>query len=268
MSKRLKTAREMDYCDCSNCSTCKRSPSKREEKIILEENQRESDHCVDDLFKDGGEYTNFWNNVDLYMEKIMRGSGIDVPLVGCSTYFLNKSTTKWVSVGLSPGNDFDVRIKIAGAKKQCITLSAYEWKRFIEEKNVLQRYVTKEVNLFPPLRMANLRISCECYDGVTKVLKIEKDSDILYLSYEGLKELWRLAGLVNVRTEYLTSLQYEKHYKEILIYLSTREGDLFQEVEQMMNGVVSEYGAITMELLTIGLEKIVADVQLMKKANA
>ncbi|KAK9737885.1 hypothetical protein QE152_g10370 [Popillia japonica] len=191
--------------------------------------------------------SDFWNKVQLCADKFMKGQLWDVPLLGERTFFLNKSRSKWISAGLS--TDFEPVIKIAGIKKQCVAFYEEEWERFLSEI----------------CNIDDLRLTSECFDGITRILKIDKAGKCVHLSYEGLQELWRLKGVILTRLAFLKSLQFPEFYKNMIEYLSETDGDLNNEVEKMLNGVVSDCARLASELSLFSFQKMHKDIANIRK---
>ncbi|KAK9674695.1 hypothetical protein QE152_g40928 [Popillia japonica] len=72
--------------------------------------------------------------------QLVRQQFWNVQLLGEKLYFLNKSHSKWICVGLLPDLDFEPTIKIVGVKKQCIAFNEAEWERFRGEGTVFLSY--------------------------------------------------------------------------------------------------------------------------------
>lgn len=262
-SKRMRNEQPYDAGDCCrrNCDVGQHNITKDKElslsKMICEEFSQpffiESEETVD--FVDKQKKIGI-NEAD---ETIL-----DVPLLSQSTYFLNKSNSKWVCTGLDVDLFFEPTVKIIGMKKQSISMNEEEWRRFTLWKCKIMKYFTDEANEFPILHNLNIRMTFGCFDGVNKILKLEKNGGCLYIAYEGLLELWRLQELIDSRLDNLKSIEYGKYYKELIDALIAGEGDLKENVEKVMNGTVSERVCITKELLVYGLRKMYRDVQLLK----
>ncbi|KAK9681212.1 hypothetical protein QE152_g38484 [Popillia japonica] len=208
-----------------------------------------------------GERTFFLNKTD----KFMKGQLWDVPLLGERTFFLNKSRSKWICAGLSTDFNFEPVIKIAGIKKQCVAFNEEEWERFLSESMNLNKYFEYCRGIFPVCNIDDLRLTSECFDGITRILKIDKAGECVYLSYEGLQELWRLKGVILTRLALLKSLKFPEFYKNMIEYLSETDGDLNNEVEKMLNGVVSECACLASELSVFSFQKMHKDIANIRK---
>lgn len=223
------------------------------------------DPCVEKFFSEVSQMDNFWKEVDKQTEKLVCEPSWNLSLVGESTYFLNKSHSKWVCVGLLPDNFFKPIVKIVGVRKQCIVFNPEEWEEFMMQSAKLKKYFDYGGGKFPRMSIWNLQVSSESFDGVNRVLKMDKDGDLLYLSYEGLSELWRMRKLLESRLESLRHLKYDEFYKDVIQYLAVNGKDLNMEIEKVLQGSPLECVCITKEMLVYHLRKVYEDVDLLRK---
>lgn len=239
--------------------------SNNDDSFYAQTENKVIDPVMEKFFSEVGQSKEFWKHIDKCSEKLIREPSWNLPLVGERTYFLNKSHSKWVCVGLLPDNFFEPMVKIVGVKKQCVTFNEEEWKEFMKQSVNLKKYFDYCSGNFPTVDISNFKLSCECFDGVNKILKIENDGDMLYLSYEGLTELWRMRKVVESRFVLLRNLKYYDFYKNILDYLVVSGEDLNLEVEKILEGSMSECVCITKEMFLYHLVKIYTDVDLLRK---
>lgn len=208
-------------------------------------------------------------------QKDVCGTGaklVDSPLVGSTTYFLNKSCSKWVCVGLSPNCLFETVVEVVGMKKQKLTFVEEEWILFISGTRQFEKYVGDNV-LIPSFTLHGVRISSECVEGMTNILKMQKEGDVLYLSYAGMEELWNLEELIRARLKYLASLNYRKYFREIAEYIGKKEErlnvtEINMELDILLNGQVSEHACILKEVMLYNPEVLMSYAELLKNIRA
>ncbi|KAK9711736.1 hypothetical protein QE152_g25299 [Popillia japonica] len=145
-----------------------------DKSIICNEIEEESqvDPYLQAFFEDT-EDTEFWGKVQSCADKLVRQQFWNVQLLGEKLYFLNKSHSKWICVGLLPDLDFEPTIKIVGVKKQCIAFNEAEWERFMLESENLRKFLEYCRGVFPAYCIDDddVKLSSECFDGVTRILK-------------------------------------------------------------------------------------------------
>lgn len=236
---------------------------------------------VEDFFNGTQEFfsgtQDFWDKVDMYahkfakemstgdkfVEKYVREPIWELPLVGERVFFLNKSHSKWISVGLSPMHDFECMFKIVGIKKQCVSFNIKEWRWLMAETMKLKEYLEYGNGMFPCVYGMKIRLTPETIEGNGKIMRIEKGGDYVYLSYEGLLEMWRLMQILECRWAVLNDLKINIFYRDMVRCVAQSGGEVELEVEKMYNGVVSECACIMKELIAYWLQKIKNDVQSM-----
>ncbi|KAK9731663.1 hypothetical protein QE152_g13507 [Popillia japonica] len=143
-----------------------------------------------------------------------------------------------------------------------ISMDGYRMERCDTENN---RTGGVLIGVFPVCNIDNLRLTSECFDWITHILKIDKAGECVYLSYEGLQEFWRLKGVISTRLALLKSLKFPEFYKNMKEYLSETDGDLNNEVEKKLNGVVSECACLASELSVFSLKKMHKDIANIRK---
>lgn len=237
------------------------------------------DPKVEEFFTEMGKSNNFWGSLDegpesfgleplsgeKYIEKYSREPIWELPLVGEKIFFLNKSHSKWICIGLLPFRDFEPTLKIVGVKKQCVCFNSKEWDWLMAETIHLRKYFDYHNGVFPSVKGMNMRLSPESFDGVSRILKIEKGGEYVYLSYEGLLELWRLKETVECRLAVLKDMEYNRFYNDMVQCVAANGGEIDLEIEKMYNGVVSESVCIMKELTMYWPQKIKNDVNDLRK---
>lgn len=186
------------------------------------------------------------------------------PLYSEKIYFINKSHTKWVAVGLCSEMFFEPVVRIMG-KGQCITLKEVDWKNILSYKST----ITSSFGSRAPsqLVLCGINIACEWIENARKILKLERNAESVYLAYDSLHELWKVGDVINTRFEILKNLEYKTYYDEVIKTVSAMAGDMKQNVVAVMNGTCCEQTCITKELLLYGVDKILWDIDLHNLFN-
>ncbi|XP_071054857.1 uncharacterized protein [Onthophagus taurus] len=187
--------------------------------------------------------------------------GNQAPLFSESTYYLNKSRTKWISVGMSANLHFDPVIRLMG-KGQCITFTEDEWKNVINSRQLIMNSFVGDLSTPPHFVVSGVTCSSQWIENVRKVLKMERGSEIFYLAYDSLHELWKLSDLVSSRVEVLNCMEYKNYYDSVIDVVSTMQGDIKSNILVASNGVPSEHLCVTKELLVYGMDKVLLDLDL------
>lgn len=183
------------------------------------------------------------------------------------TYFLNKSKSKWISVGLDSYANFEPVIRLMGGRGQCITLDSTMWGEFKASKDAINKAInSKTADNF--MNINKLSISFIWVDNYRKVLKGSVGSDSIYLSYESLRELWKVSDVVTFRLGLLESYHFADFYYTCLDLAATFEGDLRQRLETVFNGSCTEYIAIFKELLVNGIDRVMFDFDIHQSVKA
>ena len=128
------------------------------------------------------------------------------------SYPLNRSATKYISVGLSPALNFASIVKIWGSGC-CVFFTRQEWYEFTTlDHFTLSNGISKS--------SGDHQIRKTEYKDV-KVLEIKCRDFKIMLSDISFKNLLSLTALIDSRLEMLNSLKFHEHYVNILKNLVT-----------------------------------------------
>lgn len=259
-----KRLREDDLTEVDSYSECFQRFNEVSSGIEDNERRENPECCFKLLLKDRH---NGCTGLDLTKGRVMDKAFVfETPLLSQSIYFLNKSYSKWVCVGLCGELFFEPLVRIVGVKKQCVSLTVEEWEDFLKCKEELKKYFKEKNNVYPVIQSRSVAMSFDCFDGINKILKLEKNGQFLYISYDGMEELWKLEALIKCRINNLRELNYGKFYKELIDKLMIAKGDLENEVEKLLQGAIVENVCITWELIFYDLKKIISDIRLCRVA--
>lgn len=157
----------------------------------------------------------------------------DEKLLTDKVYFLNKSRTKYLVVGLSVNLQFQPVIKICSMKsKRNVLFTKQEWVSFWTKEGIFANYLTFQ-NTFPEAMWENGKsYSFEKIDqGV--VLKIADVScaDEVYIGKESFWTLQEVRPLVNIVLDEFESFNFQKAFEDIF---SKCEGTISNNVGKVL----------------------------------
>lgn len=144
-------------------------------------------------------------------------------------YFLNKSRTKYLVVGISPSVLRPV-IKLCSMKSRAsIQFSEDEWATFWSNEGIFANYLTYQ-NVFKNLREKEKCYSAEKINDREVVLKIVDVSCAgeVYIGKESFWDLQHVRYSVNLLLEEFKALNIAKHIEEFM-QLSNNESDCVAE---------------------------------------
>lgn len=184
-----------------------------------------------------------------------------------NTYFLTKSKSKWISTGLQSNFTFVPVIKLGGHRGQRITFTEEMWQDFLNQKcNIMCSFAQKSQS--PEISCSGIKISVEWIENNSKkIIKIQHATDVFYISYEALHEMWKLADVILSRIELLKLLDYNKYYGEILQCAGMLQGNVRERIEYALNSTISEQASITKELMMYEMDRIFCDLDFQTMFN-
>lgn len=189
------------------------------------------------------------------------------PLLSPVTYFLNKSKTKWVLVGLDSDSNFDPVVRIMGTRYQNVTLDEETWNEFKGAKDSINKTLNAQYYLDRRVTLKKVRVSFDRTENNRRILKASVGTDSVYLSYESLRELWKLDDVITSRLELLKSYDFAQFYYNSLNLATTFVGDLKQRLDVVFNQNVNECVMMFKELMLNRVDQVLYDFDLLQAFN-
>ncbi|KAF5289830.1 hypothetical protein FQA39_LY19431 [Lamprigera yunnana] len=120
-------------------------------------------------------------------------------LLNQTIYYLNKSKSKWISVGLYYPFEFASVVKIFGRSKQYVIFKEEEWIQFHEQRENINKYFQTFDTMWKPRQIGSKTLTFEMIVE-KKILKIEDMSgNEVYLGWESVSEVWSLESVLRYR---------------------------------------------------------------------
>ncbi|KAF5286506.1 hypothetical protein FQA39_LY16282 [Lamprigera yunnana] len=113
-------------------------------------------------------------------------------LLNQTIYYLNKSKSKWINVGLYYPFEFASVVKIFGKSKQYVIFKEEEWIQFHEQREKINKYFQTFDTMWKPRQIGSKTLTFEMIKE-KKILKIEDMSgNEVYLEIQFIKKMWML----------------------------------------------------------------------------
>lgn len=172
-------------------------------------------------------------------------------VVNEKTYHLNKSKSKFVTVGLAYDFGFQPCITFSGNKSKTLLLSEYEWKELLQYQGLLTNYFyTQEVTA--PLTTSALTISFENYNDVKYIKLEDRHNSYVCFGIESVCQLWMLLPLIEYRLDMLRKQDFQNYFNCKLNIAVNKNGDIYQQIINVISAASnpdSENVSTMMELL-------------------
>lgn len=166
-------------------------------------------------------------------------------------FHLNKSKSKYVSVGLSYDLGFQPCITFSGNKTRPVVLTEFEWRDFLQYQGLLTNYFYCRES-FTPLTTPAFTISFESYNDV-KYIKLEnKQGDYICFGTESIAQLWLLIPLIDYRLNTLKRQDFQNYFNTKLAAAQNKNGDVCEQILNVvapLNNPDSENVSTMMELV-------------------
>lgn len=157
-------------------------------------------------------------------------------LVNKYVYYLNKSKSKFVLIGLSPSyqhRDLIPKVIIGGVKGQWVDFELQEWFEFLDCRKEFDGYMSQAVANHTLKRINNYSLM---FTEINKlnVLKIFKDETMVYLAQDTLQTLWDYSTIITQRMKTFVHQHFNEYYRDLLIRANDMQGDVLRNVEILM----------------------------------
>lgn len=155
-------------------------------------------------------------------------------LLNSKIFFLNKSSSKFVIVGIS-NQDFSPKIIIGGKNGFSITLSEESWNSFCNHRGVIENYFCfpQQINE-PMLNIDNFKLYFEKVNSLPVIKIKEEYSRYVYLGYESIETLWRLKEVVDYRISIIKKQEFSLYFKVFQTSISIQEGDPIDNIYRIL----------------------------------
>lgn len=155
-------------------------------------------------------------------------------VVNEKTYPLNKSKSKFVTVGLAYDFGFQPSITFSGNKTKTLQMNEYEWKELLQYQGVLTNYFyTRDVT--PPITTSSLNISFENYNDVKYIKLEDRQNSSVCLGIESICQLWMLLPLIEYRLEMLRKQDFQNYFNCKLNIAANKNGDVCQQIMNVIS---------------------------------
>ncbi|KAF5282283.1 hypothetical protein FQA39_LY17645 [Lamprigera yunnana] len=134
-------------------------------------------------------------------------------LLNQTTYYLNKSKSKCISVRLYYPFEFASVVEMFGRSKQYVIFKEEEWIQFYEQRENINKYFQTFDRMWKPRQIGSKTLTFEMIKK-NKILRIEDMcGNEVYLGSESVSEVWSLELVLSYKLNY--SSEFEADYEAI-----------------------------------------------------
>lgn len=193
----------------------------------------------------------------------------NLPLIGETTYSLNRSRTKFVCVGLGPDGLLLPVVKISGTlNNQCVVFDKKEWNDLLEnEANIMNYFQNNYQDVqWAPVKIGEKTLSFLAIGG-RKVIKLETGVSEVWLGWESVMQLWNMVEIINYQLEILAHAAFAEFYKNIIDAVAEMIGDVKVNIMNIiapLKDTKAENVLYMMEMVQLVPNKIIVDIEIAK----
>ncbi|KAF5275486.1 hypothetical protein FQA39_LY18641 [Lamprigera yunnana] len=185
-------------------------------------------------------------------------------LLNQTIYYLNKSKSKWISVGLYYPFEFASVVKIFGRSKQYVIFKEEEWIQFHEQRENINKYFD---TMWKPRQIGSKTLTFEMIEE-KKILKIEDMcGNEVYLGWKSVSEVWSLESVLRYRLSYSSGSNFKYFYEDVIRAVAEMSGDVKINIYNIINRLSEKSDDVCcmLEVLLFMPEKALFDVQLERR---
>lgn len=186
-------------------------------------------------------------------------------LLNQTTYQLNKSKTKFVSVGMVCGSNFSPAIVLYGCKNDFTIFDESEWIAILENQGVITNYFISKHEIFQPLTLKTKTIFFQTIGGKKVVSIRDQRGSEIFFGLETVAELWELLSMIAFKIEILKSQEFYQFYTSIVRGLVNLPGDIRTNIEHVIEPLKqakSQNALCMLELLKYAEDIIRGDIEI------
>ncbi|KAF5274879.1 hypothetical protein FQA39_LY07061 [Lamprigera yunnana] len=188
-------------------------------------------------------------------------------LLNQTIYYLNKSKSKWISVGLYYPFEFASVVKIFGRSKQYVIFKEEEWIQFHEQRENINKHFQTFDTMWKPRQIGSKTLTFEMIKE-KKILKIEDMSgNEVYLGWESVSEVWSLESVLRYRLSYSSDSNLKYFYEDVRRAVAEMSGDVKINIYNSINRLSEKSDDVCcmLEVLLFMPEKALFDDQLERR---
>lgn len=190
---------------------------------------------------------------------------MDGTLLNARSYALNKSGSKFVTIGLSPPNNLIPIIKIHGVNYNWgVPLDEWDWISLIKYKNLILDFFDTVAENRQPINEKTWTIEFLKFNN-NKIIKIHRGNKKLEvcLGIESIRGLYAILPLIKYKMNMLNQQNFGKFYYNIVSGNCMKIGDPFNNINQCMVQNNSEEVNVhtMMEMMQFYPDQIISDIE-------
>ena len=156
-------------------------------------------------------------------------------LLNSKIYYLNKSSSKYICVGISLSN-FTTKISISGQNGFHINLTEEEWYGVEKNEGIIANYFYSAQADTQPLKIGNLTV---CFEKLNQnpIIKFFKQESYVVLGKESVDKLMDIKEIVDYRIQMVKKQEFQTYFNMFQHQGNNpvRDIDLFETVYQQLN---------------------------------
>ncbi|KAF5298568.1 hypothetical protein FQA39_LY11769 [Lamprigera yunnana] len=171
----------------------------------------------------------------IYNINNLKTGDCETMLLNQTIYYLNKSKSKWISVGLYYPFEFASVVKIFGKSKQYVIYKEEEWIQFHKQRENTNKYFQTFDTMWKPRQIGSKTLTFEMIEE-KRILKIKNISgNDVYLGWESVSEVGSVESVLRYRLSYSSGSNIKYFYGDVIRAVAEMSGDVKINIYNIIN---------------------------------
>lgn len=149
-------------------------------------------------------------------------------LVNGKAYYLNKSQSKYVTVGLTL-SDFSPSLLFGGINCKTIVLSEEDWNSLLKYQDVITNYFDTCNSLLGPIEERNFIITFEKMRDIP-IIKFKHNDQHIFLGNQSVFHLWQIIPIIEYRLDILRRQKFNTYFNNLISNIGNHQENILDRV--------------------------------------
>lgn len=149
-------------------------------------------------------------------------------LINSKVYYLNKSQSKYITVGLTL-SDFKPSLLFGGNNCKTIALSEEDWNSLLKYQDVITSYFYSCNSLLDPIEERNFIVTFEKIKD-TPVIRFKHNDYYIFLGSQSVYCLWQIIPVIEYRLDILRKQKFNTYFNVLVSNIENHQGNILDRV--------------------------------------
>lgn len=170
----------------------------------------------------------------MYYQPSEKQHSVKMYTLNGKVYYLNKSQSKYVNIGLH-SNNFSPCLQFGGSKCKPVMFSEEDWRCLLQYQGIITNYLYSHECSFDPIKTKNFTITFDMFEE-SPVIKVTQNDFYVVFGSQSIFCLWQIIPLIDYRIDILKRQNFNDYFHVLASNLRNYEGSaLLDKVFKVMS---------------------------------